>query len=292
MTANSKANFSLASDIIGALQNIISTQFHRSSYAYDNKQFTSARSFTSNHLETQYPISNTYYSAFNLNYQNISAIITKRQQQLDAASHEISRFQTVMDVCGKDYIWAGTGSRQLSAMSHGSSNHEGVHSHWDFSSYKNNWTELWSLLQPYINQVSSLSFDFGHNSLQFEVMISDFLALEELTISLHFNSKACVVQSISQLPCTLCSLMVTGLFFNMEYASTFNPAWACLTNIQIELDEPSAFLQLLRLCPNLSSLTITIDFTAIEAMEPLTHTQFQSLQIVDDDFDDDDSFDD
>ncbi|KAG1829052.1 hypothetical protein DFJ58DRAFT_826074, partial [Suillus subalutaceus] len=82
--------------------------------------------------------------------------------------------------------------------------------------YKSNWTELQSLLQPYINQVLSLSLGFYHHGLQPEVMISEFLALEELTISLHFNSGSCVGQSISQPPWTLRSLTVTGLFFNME----------------------------------------------------------------------------
>ncbi|KAG1861582.1 hypothetical protein DFJ58DRAFT_912772 [Suillus subalutaceus] len=78
MTANSKATFS--SDIIGVLQNILA---HSQVLIPD--------------LETQYPISNTNYSAFKLDYQNISAIVTERQQQLDAVSHEILRLETVID---------------------------------------------------------------------------------------------------------------------------------------------------------------------------------------------------
>ncbi|KAG1731773.1 hypothetical protein EDB19DRAFT_1318871 [Suillus lakei] len=48
-------------------------------------------------LATEYPNSNTNYSAFEFKYQSISAIITERQQHLDAVSHEISRLETVMD---------------------------------------------------------------------------------------------------------------------------------------------------------------------------------------------------
>ncbi|KAG1849905.1 hypothetical protein DFJ58DRAFT_729370 [Suillus subalutaceus] len=348
MTANSKAKFSLVSDIIGALQNVLA---HSQVIIPD--------------LKTQYPISNTHYSAFNLNYQDISAIITERQQQLDAASHEISRFETVIDginhihqqlVAKKDKITQSMNShkRLVSALwrlpaevlsqifAHCLPNRHrlsptskavpmvltricrrwrevavdmsslwqglNVDKDWQRAAFcyeswlkrsrgrplslelqccKSNWTELRSLLQPYINQLSSLSLDFYHNDLQPEVIISDFLALEELTISLHFNYQAPVVQSISQPPCTLRSLTVTGTFFNMEYATTFNPAWTRLTNIQIDLDEPSAFPQLLRLCPSLSSLTITTFFITMETLEPFTHTQLQSLRIISNDYDHD-----
>ncbi|KAG1863827.1 hypothetical protein F4604DRAFT_1031306 [Suillus subluteus] len=78
MIANSKATFS--SDIIGVLQNIL-----------DHSQVIIPDP------ETQYPINNTNYSAFKLDYQNISAIVTELQQQLDAVSHEISRLETVID---------------------------------------------------------------------------------------------------------------------------------------------------------------------------------------------------
>ncbi|KAG1888645.1 hypothetical protein F4604DRAFT_1714167 [Suillus subluteus] len=41
----------------------------------------------------------------------------------------------------------------------------------------------------------------------------------------------------------------------------------------IELDEPNAFPQLLRLCPSLFSLTIFTSFIATEALAPFTHTR-------------------
>ncbi|KAG1836748.1 hypothetical protein DFJ58DRAFT_162932 [Suillus subalutaceus] len=308
------------------------------------------------------------YSAFKLDYQNISAIVTERQQQLDAVSYEISLFETVIDsincihrqlVAKKNKITQSMNShkRLVSALwrlpaevlsqifahclpiGHRLSpaseavpmlltricrrwrevavdmpslwHRLSVGKDWqrrafcyeawlkrsrgrplslELPCHKNNWTELQSLLQPYINQVSSLSLNFDRNAFQPEVMISDFLALEELTISLDCNNLvAAVIRFLSQPPCTLRSLTVMGVFFDMEYASTCNPAWAHLTNIQIDLDEPSAFPQLLRLCPSLSSLTIYTIFDAMEALEPFTHTQLQFLRIFSDDIYDDDT---
>ncbi|KAG1838631.1 hypothetical protein DFJ58DRAFT_733697 [Suillus subalutaceus] len=341
MTANSKANFSSVSDIIGALQNTLA---HSQVIIPD--------------LETQYPVSNTNYSAFKLDYQNISAIITKRQQQLDAVSHEISRFETVIDgiyhihqqlVAKKDKITQSMNShkrlvsalwrlpaeilsqifvhclpigyRLSPALEAGPTLLTKICRRWrevavdmpslwqelyvgtdwqraafcyetwlkrsrgrplslELQCHKNDWTELRSLLQPHINQVSSLSLHFYTNGFQPEFMVSDFLALEELTVYLcSSNSEARFVQSISQPPCTLRSFTVIGPFFNMEYASTFNPTWARLTDIQIELDEPNAFPQLLRLCPSLLSLTILTSFIATEALAPFTHTRLQFLRI-------------
>ncbi|KAG2040366.1 hypothetical protein BDR03DRAFT_916046 [Suillus americanus] len=348
-TANSKTK---VSDIIGALQNILA----HSQIIIPN-------------LDTQYPISNTNFSAFKLDYQDINAIITERQQQLDAASHEISRFETVIDginhihqqlIVKKDKItqsmnlhkrlvsalwrlpteilsqifthclptrcnlspaskavpmlltricrrWREVavdmpslwqrlyvgGDWQRAAFCYESwlKRSRGRPLSLELQCHKNNWTELRSLLQPYINQVSSLSLDVYQNVPQLEVTISDFLALEELNMILDWSSsESCIAQSISQPPCTLRNLTVTGgAFFDMEYSSTFNPAWAHLTNIRIALHEPSAFPQLLRLCPGLSSLTISTSFTAMEALEPFTHTQLQSLQIISNDLYDNDT---
>ncbi|KAG2039656.1 hypothetical protein BDR03DRAFT_998554 [Suillus americanus] len=350
MAANSKATFS--SDIIGVLQNILA---HSQVIIPD--------------LETQYPIiNNSNYSAFKLDYQNIRAIITERQQQLDAVSHEISCIETVIDsinhihrqlVAKKDKITQSMNShkRLVSALwrlpaeilsqifihclpigPHLSPASEAapmlltricrqwrevavdmptlwhrlsVGEDWqraafcyeawlkrsrgrplslELQCHENNWTGLRSLLQPYMNQVSSLSLDFDPNVLQPEVMILDFLALEELTIVLGFPTpKFAIIQCISQPPCTLRSLTAMGVFFDKEYASTFNPAWDHLTNIQIDLCDPSTFPQMLRLCPNLSSLTIYTLFSAMEALEPFTHTQLQSLRIFSDDNYDDDT---
>ncbi|KAG2093547.1 hypothetical protein BD769DRAFT_1585158 [Suillus cothurnatus] len=354
VTANSKVKIYSVEDIIGALQNI----FALSQVIIPD-------------IETQCPISNTNYSAFKLDYQNISTIITERQQQLDAVSHEISDLKTVMDsvnhihqqlVAKKDKITQSLNShkRLVSALwrlptevlsqifvhclptEHCLSPAPGtapvlltricrrwrevavnmpslwhnlcLDKHWQRAAFcyeswlersrgrplslklqchKHNWFELRSFLQPYINQVSSLSLNFDYNSLQPNAMISDFLALEELTISLDSDSEpginryillsSSTLHDLSQPSCTLRSLTVIGVFFDMKHALTFNPAWARLTNIQINIKEPRAFPQLLCLCPSLSSLTITTSFL-MEALEPCTHTQLQSLRIISDDF--------
>ncbi|KAG1724740.1 hypothetical protein EDB19DRAFT_1758607 [Suillus lakei] len=150
--------------------------------------------------------------------------------------------------------------------------------------HEKNWTELRSLLHPYIKQISSLFLTFSHDDFPHEIMISDFLALRELTISLHSCClELAFVQFISQPPSTLRSLHVNGGFFDMEYTSAFNLAWTRLTNVNLEICEPNAFLQLLRLCPDLSSLSICISFVEIEALEPFMHTKLQSLHIFSDD---------
>ncbi|KAG1726097.1 hypothetical protein EDB19DRAFT_235389 [Suillus lakei] len=153
-----------------------------------------------------------------------------------------------------------------------------------------NWTGLRSLLQPYINQILCLDLHFSTNIPQPELMISDFLALEELNVSFDWSHpKPALAQFISQPPCTLRSLEVSEVFFDVEYASAFNPTWAHLTYVDIDIGEPNAFLQLLRLCPDLSSLTICTSFVAMEALEPCTHTKLQSLHIHSADTYDDDS---
>ncbi|KAG1731785.1 hypothetical protein EDB19DRAFT_1831602 [Suillus lakei] len=78
MTANSKTQFSSVSNIIGALQNIL----------------TCSQVIIPD-LATEYPNSNMNYSEFN--YQSISAIIAECQQHLDTVSHKISRLEAVMD---------------------------------------------------------------------------------------------------------------------------------------------------------------------------------------------------
>ncbi|KAG1868256.1 hypothetical protein DFJ58DRAFT_97554 [Suillus subalutaceus] len=77
---NPKTNFSLVSDIIRALQDIL------------------ARSNSSPHLETPYSEAGSP-DANNpaIEFKDRTVIITERQQQLDAVVHEISGLQTVMD---------------------------------------------------------------------------------------------------------------------------------------------------------------------------------------------------
>ncbi|KAG1816464.1 uncharacterized protein BJ212DRAFT_192125 [Suillus subaureus] len=145
--------------------------------------------------------------------------------------------------------------------------------------HNNDWTELRSLLQPYVDQILSLSLGFftGAGSL----VVADFRGLDELVIYTDGSDPILsVTHSIAQLPSSMRSLKLMDLWFNLKLLSGFNPlAWASLTNLEIVVDGLDSFPCLLRLCPNLSSLTMIGIFTAIETSEPLTHANLQSLRI-------------
>ncbi|KAG0704597.1 hypothetical protein DFH29DRAFT_365883 [Suillus ampliporus] len=135
------------------------------------------------------------------------------------------------------------------------------------------------LLQPYSNQISSLSIHFSVNSNKPELLLTDLLALQELTVSMpNLETRPALAQSISRLS-TLRSLKITEPWFLFDHLSAFNPVWAHLTNVAIAIFQSSGVLRLLRLCPNLSSLMIRTQIDDIEAVEPFTHTKLQSLHI-------------
>ncbi|KAG1851863.1 hypothetical protein DFJ58DRAFT_419232 [Suillus subalutaceus] len=141
--------------------------------------------------------------------------------------------------------------------------------------HNNDWTELRSLLQPYVDQISSISLCFfsGAGSL----VMADFRRLEELVI---YTDGSDPVLAVAQLPLSMRSLKLMDLWFNFRLLSGFNPlAWASLTNLEIVVDGLDSFHRLLCLCPNLSSLTMIGIFTAIETSETLAHANLQSLRI-------------
>ncbi|KAG1735921.1 uncharacterized protein EDB91DRAFT_1143523 [Suillus paluster] len=344
-TVNSNVDFSPVPDIVGALQTILAR----------------SQVIIPIDLDTPYAkFPNTDHSAIELKDQSISAIITERQQQLDAVLHDISGLQIVMDninnlrqqlVKKKDKITQSMNLHKglvsalwrfpTEVLSHiferclpefdewlpplnqqapmllsqvcrrwrgiavGTSNlwcrlcmgnlWQRVPSCCDswlkrsqgrplslalHPSHINHLDELRSLLQPYINQISSLSIGFCCSDCLPEVVIADFPALQELTISMD-NPIPAVTPFISQLPFTLRSLKVTQLSLNLEDLSLFNPVWARLTNVEIDICQPNAFPQLLHLCPDLSSLTIAVEFRGTQVLEPFTHTKLQSLCISD-----------
>ncbi|KAG1845863.1 hypothetical protein DFJ58DRAFT_502744 [Suillus subalutaceus] len=115
-----------------------------------------------------------------------------------------------------------------------------------------NWTPLArSLLQPYIHQVSSLDIDFQRVERP-ESVFKDFSALQELIIPNHNTFKL---------------------------LSSFAPFWVHLTKVEISIDTQYAFLHLLRLCPNLSSLTNHMGFFKQKSLKPFTHAKLQSLHL-------------
>ncbi|KAG2151513.1 hypothetical protein DEU56DRAFT_850437 [Suillus clintonianus] len=341
-TAGSKVHFFSFSETIGALQNILA---HSQMIMPD--------------LETPYPNSNM---AFEPNDQSINTIITERQQQFDAVSHEISGLEAVMDsikhlrqqlVERKDKItqsmklhkrlvsalwrlptevlseifvyclpetshlspasklapmlltricrrwrevavsmpslWCGLSMKvddrdwQRAAFCYDSwlERSRGRPLSLALRCERGHWTELRSLLQPYLNQVSSLFLYFSFDASQPEVRMTDFLALEELSMSMESSSvMPAVTHCISQPPSSLRSLNLDGPAFNIAYLSDINPTWARLTNLQIDIYEASALPHLLFLCPDLSSLTIgTIFSYETPVLEPFTHTKLQFLHI-------------
>ncbi|KAG1776999.1 hypothetical protein EV702DRAFT_1278879 [Suillus placidus] len=157
----------------------------------------------------------------------------------------------------------------------------------------NDWTELRSLLRPYVDQISSLTLGFfsGTGAL----VMSDFRALEELVISTGgYGAKLAVIPSLVQLPLNLRSLKLMDLWFYPEMLmftgshplmnpimSGGNPlaSWVGLTNLEIAVCALGSLLHFLSMCPNLSSLTMVGISTTIRTSEPLVHSNLQSLHI-------------
>ncbi|KAG2342514.1 hypothetical protein BDR05DRAFT_348845 [Suillus weaverae] len=157
----------------------------------------------------------------------------------------------------------------------------------------NDWTELRSLLQPYVDQISSLTLGFflGTGAL----VMSDFRALEELFISAGgYEPERAVIRSIVQLPLNLRSLKLMDLWFYPEMLMFSGPtplsnpfmsggfnhlAWAGLTNLEIAVCALDSLLHMLCVCPNLSSLTMIGMCTTIRTSAALAHSNLQSLHI-------------
>jgi hypothetical protein len=134
------------------------------------------------------------------------------------------------------------------------------------------------LLQPYLNQISSLFAYFPLYCTDTPFMLTELVALQELVIhNLDYNPA--LILWISQLPLTLRSLKMTGAWLNFEQLSSLNPTWPYLTNVHARILQESQVLLLLRLCPNLSSLTTRMR-PGRQALVPCTHTRLQSFRIT------------
>ncbi|KAG1771197.1 hypothetical protein EDD22DRAFT_842790 [Suillus occidentalis] len=99
-------------------------------------------------------------------------------------------------------------------------------------------------------------------------VMDDFHALKELTILQRGNDPA---RAIHKLDLTLVS-------FNPKQLDP-DSAWACLTHVEINPHGLDEFIHLLRLCPNLSSLSMSEikNPIKIESPEPVTHDNLQYL---------------
>ncbi|KAG2057413.1 hypothetical protein BDR06DRAFT_951581 [Suillus hirtellus] len=144
-------------------------------------------------------------------------------------------------------------------------------------------TRLRSLLQPYMSHITSLQVYVNYfRGRHPQLFATDFPALQALVIlGMTNHDIPTIAQSISQLPSTMRSLKFPDMtpFFDIETLPSFGPVCAYLTDVQIAVCHPNAFLHLLQLCPNLSSLNVHVTFSRNEPMQSFTHTKLQSLHI-------------
>ncbi|KAG1863575.1 hypothetical protein DFJ58DRAFT_743765 [Suillus subalutaceus] len=145
-------------------------------------------------------------------------------------------------------------------------------------------TILRGLIQPYINQISTLSIRFFPPTDKPELMLENLSALQELTICAYDSFlMPNIAQSISQLPFTMRSLKITFPVLKLHDFSAFTPLMARLTNIEVALDQMNTVPNILHLCPNLSSLTILTGVKQkMRASRPIIHTNLRSLRIAHD----------
>lgn len=145
--------------------------------------------------------------------------------------------------------------------------------------YKHNHsTVLQRLLHPYVNQISILSIFFFSDADKPEILLTDLPALEELTI--FFNTRV-TLASVSQLPSTISRFTAILPSFSQYRCNYLGSMWDQLTDVGIgSVFEPDSTLELLQLCPNLSSLTLRDSFYyQRHALEPFTHPKIQFLRI-------------
>ncbi|KAG2031271.1 hypothetical protein BDR03DRAFT_973045, partial [Suillus americanus] len=145
---------------------------------------------------------------------------------------------------------------------------------------RTDWRELQGLLQPYVQQISSLTLDFLSCDAPF--MMEDFHALKEVTVFQCglYDPARVTSRSLSTLPVNLRRINMLDLCFNREQLDLFtDSAWARLTHIEISVDGLDAFTHILRLCPNLCSLSMIGAFYPIQTPAPVTHTNLQSLHM-------------
>ncbi|KAG2355646.1 hypothetical protein BDR07DRAFT_517048 [Suillus spraguei] len=139
--------------------------------------------------------------------------------------------------------------------------------------------ELQNLLKPYIQQISFLTLDFiTCDGGPF--MTKDFRTLKELTINPYvLDDPARVIdRSLSKLPVSLRRINMKELLFDREQLEFFTDSvWAHLTHVEVTISGLDAFTRILRLCPNLTSLTMDGVFYPIETVESATHVNLQSL---------------
>ncbi|KAG2358736.1 hypothetical protein BDR07DRAFT_260359 [Suillus spraguei] len=142
--------------------------------------------------------------------------------------------------------------------------------------YYGHWSKLRELLQPYMAQISILTLDFF--PYMEPVMMEDLYALKELTV--HKHSPRPIYCSLLKMPVSLRRLNIPNMFFDRQQLGSFtDSAWAHTTHLEINVKGLDAFPHILRMCPNLSFVTMHGLFHPIDVAEPITHHNLQSLRM-------------
>ncbi|KAG1868633.1 hypothetical protein F4604DRAFT_1927166 [Suillus subluteus] len=149
---------------------------------------------------------------------------------------------------------------------------------------KNDTTDLRSLFQPYVSQISSLKITFD-KAVAPEILLNDLPALQELRVDISRDvvvkdrdTLACILPRISRL-FTLRGLKLEMLSpYDIKHLSRLNPAWP-LTNVNLGICDPFTIMGLLQLFHNLCSLKIYILASDGLSFEPFTHSTIQFFSI-------------
>ncbi|KAG1845432.1 hypothetical protein C8R48DRAFT_444749 [Suillus tomentosus] len=144
-------------------------------------------------------------------------------------------------------------------------------------------SEARSLLQPYIEQISSLELTFWYCRDPF--ILEDFHGLKELVVHKYRGGPEQITdRSISKLPVNLRKMDISDLQWiscrRLDFVA--DSGWAHLTHLEINVHGLDAFPRILRLCPNLSFLMLHGIFLPIKNQEPITHTNLQRLHMCGD----------
>ncbi|KIK37620.1 hypothetical protein CY34DRAFT_15597 [Suillus luteus UH-Slu-Lm8-n1] len=112
-------------------------------------------------------------------------------------------------------------------------------------------------------------------------MVDDFHALKELTIlKPGMDFELAIDKSLLKLPVNLHRFDMMRVFFNHRRLVP-DSEWARLTDVKTRIHELDELPRLLRLCPNISSLSMVDIKNPIkfESPGPVTHVNLQYLQV-------------
>ncbi|KAG1820893.1 uncharacterized protein BJ212DRAFT_1336179 [Suillus subaureus] len=118
------------------------------------------------------------------------------------------------------------------------------------------------------------------NPIEYKTVLNDLPVLQELRVDMMDSASIhrCTLP-ISRLS-ALRTLEFKGLSrFNFASLPVLNPIWAHLSNLTLDSYEQGAVIRLLRLAPDLSSLTICLLLCYEFCPGPFTHTNIRSFSI-------------